>query len=104
MAARIAISLPARRRASQKQVGDIGADDQQHASGRAHQDIDDSARTASEFVLQRDHPNGRPRAPGEKRFGELAVEALGDHLKIGAGLIQGDSSFQAPDYGHIAKR
>ena len=93
----------ARHRAGEKQVGDIGADDQQNASDRAHQDVDGSARTGYELVLQRDDPDKRPRAQGEERIGELAVEALGDHLEIGAGLTQGDSWFQAADYRQIGK-
>ena len=65
-----------RGRAREKEVGDIGAGDEQHAADRAEQGVEHSADIAHAVILQRHHED----APAFVRIGILRRQLRGQDL------------------------
>ena len=80
------------RAASEEQVGDVGAGDEQHEPDRPQEQPHPGDRLAAqEVVLQRLDA----RAPPRVRAGVLLGDALGDRLHVRVGLLQGHVGLQA---------
>ena len=94
------------RRTREKQIGNVGARDQEHKADRAEQHQQDSFHVADDVGLERDQGDARAFV----RFGISYGQVLGDAAHFGAGLIEGDARFQPADRVHahadapVAKR
>ena len=88
------------RETRQRQVGDVGARDQQHERRGAEQDEERRPSAARELGAQRRHRHGEALRL-VVGVGVLLVQARGDALDLGAGLLDRDAGLEArEDLGH----
>ena len=86
----------------QREIGDVGAGDQQHQPGGAQQDQQHRTGVAGQLLTQRCGEGG-VAGVGLIDVGEVLLKPAGHRRQIGAELLDGDPVPQPTEGGHAAK-